>query len=200
MLLGVLAVCALLGEGCVTAERKPMKCLLLAEGSSDFSAVLETCDAQITRMKPKDAIHADLSSYDAFCILGGGIVIDPRLRERIEAECAHGKKCFTEALGSWTGLYSAPPADTTRKRLVVVTEADSGIPGLSVGDLLDDGSNRMVKPYYNIPGMKVLLAYRDHIIAHRHWNASKDDIMKGSAPGLWTVGRNRLSNTAPPPI
>ena len=192
MLLGVLAVCALLGEGCVTAERKPMKCLLLAEGSSDFSAVLETCDAQITRMKPKDAIHADLSSYDAFCILGGGIVIDPRLRERIEAECAHGKKCFTEALGSWTGLYSAPPADTTRKRLVVVTEADSGIPGLSVGDLLDDGSNRMVKPYYNIPGMKVLLAYRDHIIAHRHWNASKDDIMKGSAPGLWTVGENLM--------
>ena len=150
MLLGVLAVCALLGEGCVTAERKPMKCLLLAEGSSDFSAVLETCDAQITRMKPKDAIHADLSSYDAFCILGGGIVIDPRLRERIEAECARGKKCFTEALGSWTGLYSASPADTTRKRLVVVTEANSGIPGLSVGDLLDDGSNRMVKPYYNI--------------------------------------------------
>ena len=112
ILLGVLAVCALLGEGCVTAEKKPMKCLLLADGSSDFSAVLETCDAKITRMKPEDAIHADLSSYDTYCILGGGIVIDPRLRERIEAECARGKKCFTEALGSWNGLYSAPPTDT----------------------------------------------------------------------------------------
>ena len=104
MLLGVLAVCALLGEGCVTAGKKSVNCLLLADGSSDFSSVLEACDANITRMKPSDAIHADLSSYDAYCILGGGIVIDPRLRERIEAECTRGKKCFTEALGSWNGL------------------------------------------------------------------------------------------------
>ncbi|MBR5840635.1 MAG: hypothetical protein IKZ84_19020, partial [Victivallales bacterium] len=180
ILLGVLAVCALLGEGCVTAEKKSVKCLLLADEKSDFSTVLESCGAKITRMKPKDAIHTDLSSYDAFCILGGGIVIDPRLRERIEAECTRGKKCFTEALGSWTGLYSAPPADTTRKRLVVVSEGDSAIPGLTFGDLLDDGSNRMVRPYYNIPGMKILLAYRDHIIAHRHWNANQDEIMKNT--------------------
>ncbi len=189
-LLGVLVVCALLGEGYAAAGKKPVKCLLLAEGTSDFSTVLEACDANITRMKPKDAINADLSSYDAYCILGAGIVIDPRLRERIDAECARGKKCFTEALGSWLGIYSAPPVDTTRSRLVVVTEGDNAIPGLSVGDLLDDGSNRMVKPYYHISGMRVLLAYREHIIAHRHWKVGRNEIIKGSSLGLWTVGNN----------
>ncbi|MBR4370971.1 MAG: hypothetical protein IKS92_07985 [Victivallales bacterium] len=172
-----------------------MKCLLLADGSSDFSTVLESCGAQITHMKPKDAILTDLSSYDAYCILGEGIVLDPRLRERLETECARGKKCFAEALGSWGGIYSAPPVNTTRRRLVVVTDEASGIPGLSFGDLLDDGSNRMVQPYYNVPGMKLLLAYRDHIIAHRHWNAKRDEIMKGAVPGLWTVGDNFMMSS-----
>ena len=169
-----------------------MKCLLLADGVSDFSAVLESCGAEITRMSPEEAIGADLSPYDAYCILGAGVVLDPRLRERLEKECDAGKKCFTEALGSWIGIYSAPPVDTTRRRLVVVTEEDGGIPGLSFGDLLDDGSNRMVQPYYGVPGMKVLLAYREHIIAHRHWNAERDEIMKGAVPGLWTVGENLM--------
>ncbi|MCR5681102.1 MAG: glycoside hydrolase family 127 protein [Clostridiales bacterium] len=168
-----------------------MKCLLLANDCSDFSRVLESCGIEIVRMTFEDALCADVTPYDAYVIFGASRVLDPRLRTRLEEECAKGKRFLTEALGSWRGIYSAPPVVTTSRRLVVVSEEDE-IPGLSVGDLLDDGSNRMTQPYYLIPGVKMLLAYRDHIIAHRHWNADPEDMRKGSVPGLWTVGDNLM--------
>ena len=169
----------------------PMKCLLLADRPSDFSRVLESCGAEITRMTPEEAFGADLAPYDAFVIFGAGLVLDPRLRVRLEEECARGKRFLTEALGSWRGIYSAAPVVTTSRRLVVTAE-EGDIPGLCAGDLLDDGSNRMTQPYYLIPGVKMLLAYRDHVIAHRHWNADPEEMQKGGAPGLWTVGENLM--------
>ena len=57
-------------------------------------------------------------------------------------------KCIESVPESCVIIFTERNVD---KRLVVVTEADSGIPGLSVGDLLDDGSNRMVKPYSSAP-------------------------------------------------
>ena len=167
-----------------------MKCLILTDAPSDLSEVLGSC-AEVSMMTVEEAVGADLTVYDAFCVLADGKIPDPRLRVRLEEEVGKGKRLFTEALNSWDGIYSAGPADTTRRRLAAVNDPeDGGIPGLAVGDLLDDMANRMMQPYYPIPGMKPLLVYRDHVIAHRHLNADREEILKDSGAGLWTLGEN----------
>ena len=170
-------------------EKTLRRCLILADKPSDFTEVLETCGAAVDRIPIADALSLRLDDYDAFCILADGAVLDPRLRVRLETENNKGKRIFAEALNSWGGIYSADPVDTTRSRLAVVAgEGDDGIPGLAVGDLLDDQSNRMMQPYYGVPDLKPLLVYRDHIIAHRHWNAEREEILKNSRLGLFTIG------------
>lgn len=165
------------------------KCLVIADEASDFTSVLESCGTKVDRIPFEKAYAADLADYDVYCVLAGGKVLDPRLRVRLEEENAKGKRIFTEALNSWGGIYSADPADTARRRLVVVQpESEEGIPGLSTGDLLEDQSNSMMQPWYTVPGLKPLLVYRDHIIAHRHWNASREEIVRNSGLGLWTIG------------
>ena len=169
-----------------------LNCLIITESENDLTAVLDSCGANMTKMRMKDAIGADLSPYDAFCVLAYGKVLDPRLRAALEEEAKRGKRIFTEALNSFLGIYSAGPADTTRRRLVAVQPEDPGkaIPGLETGDLLDDMGNAMMQPWYGIPGMTSLLVYRDHVIAHRHLDASREEILNGSGLGLWTVGEN----------
>ena len=168
-----------------------LKCLVLAEGGSDFTGVLESCGARITRMTMEEAVGIDLSPYGAYCVLACGKILDPRLRIRLEEELRKGKRLFTEALNSWDGIYSAGPADTTRRRLVVLDDPeDGGIPGLAAGDLLDDMSNRMMQPWYGVPGLRPIVVYREQVIAHRHWNASREEIMKDAGLGLWTIGGN----------
>jgi len=63
-----------------------MRCLLLTDGESDFSAVLESCGIPITRMSLEDAAKEELSIYDTCAVLAYGKVLDPRLRVRLEAE------------------------------------------------------------------------------------------------------------------
>ncbi len=163
-----------------------MNCLLLSDSDSDLCAVLESCGVQIERQTLESAVGTELSRYDVFVILAGGKVPDARLRDALEKEIQSGKKLFTEALNSWGGIYSAKPADTTRSRLIVTPEAGNGeIDGLETGDLLDDGANRAMRPWYAVPGMKTLLVYREHIPAHRHlaaYSPQPDD-----APALWTI-------------
>lgn len=163
------------------------KCLVLSDGPSDFTELLES-SSETVMMRFEDAVNAELSEYDAFCLLACGKVLDPRLRVRLEAENAKGKRIFTEALNSWGGIYSAGAADTTSSRLVVVPSETDGIPGLDTGDLLDDMSNRMMQPWYEVPGLKPLLVYRDHVIAHRHWQATGEEILRDSRLGIFTVG------------
>lgn len=171
-------------------SRSQIECLVLSDGESDLTDVLAGCGVKLTRMKLEDGVNTDLSAFDSYVIIADGKVLDPCLRVRLENENAKGKRIFTEALNSWDGIYSAAPANTTRSRLVVAVSGESGIPGLEPGDLLDDQSNRMMQPWYAVPGMKVLLAYRDHVIAHRHWDATPDEILSNSRPGLWTIGDN----------
>ncbi|MBQ2828208.1 MAG: hypothetical protein IJF20_03085 [Clostridia bacterium] len=83
-----------------------MRCLLLTDGESDFSAVLESCGIPITRMSLEDAAKEELSIYDTYAVLAYGKVLDPRLRVRLEAESAKGKRLFTEGLNSWGDIYS----------------------------------------------------------------------------------------------
>lgn len=172
------------------------RCLIIADKPSDLTAVLETCGGVADRVSFADALSADLGAYDAFCVLADGTVLDPRLRARLEEETDKGKRIFTEALNSWGGIYSAEPVNTTRSRLVVaVGNEEDGIPGLAVGDLLDDQSNRMMQPHYTVPGLKPLLVYHEHIIAHRHWNAERDEILNNSRLGLFMIGTNVMMCT-----
>ena len=144
-------------------------------------------------MTAAEAVHADLSVFDAYCVFSAFTPLDPRLRVRLEQETEKGKRLFSEAVISWEGLYCAEPADTTRSRLAVIQPSDgTGIPGLATGDLLDDGSNRMARPWYAVPGMQPLLVYREHVIAHRRWNAEPEEILRDSAPGLWLLGEHTL--------
>ena len=166
-----------------------MNCLLLADALSDFSAVLESCGVAVTRKSFEEAVGADLAPFDAYVIGACGKVLDARLRAALETEVGKGKRLFTEALNSWGGIYSGEPKDTTRSRLIVTPDAGNGmIPGLQTGDLLDDGGNRAMRPWYGVPGMKTLLVYRAGISAHRRLNdyAPETD----DAPALWTVGDN----------
>ena len=41
--------------------------------------------------------------------------------------------------------------------------------------------------------MKPLLVYWDRIIAHRHWNAPREEILESAAPGLWFIGDNQIA-------
>ena len=191
-------------EGTRSADRSaargtPVRCLILAEERSDFTDVLESCGAAVTRVTPEEAVCRDLTEYDSFCVLAYGKVLDPRLRVRLEAEAAKGKRIFTEALSSFLTIftYSERPEDTTHRRLVVLQPEKPGtaIPGLETGDLLDDMGNAMMQPSLSAPDMTPLLIYREHVIAHRHFRASREEILKDGKFGLWTVGENVMMSS-----
>ena len=166
-----------------------MKLLLLTETLCDLSDVLYSCQADIDCMKVSEAAHCDLSAYDAFCVLGFGKRMDARVHHALEQAAEAGKHVFIEATGSFHGIYSADPCDTTRSRLIYVEPKDGdGIPGLTTGDLLDDQSNNMMRPWNQVSGYKPLLVYKTHIIAHAHLNATPEEILEGSQCGLWMIG------------
>lgn len=129
--------------------------------------------------------------FDSFYISCDG-AMDARLRLKLETECGKGKHCLLETPDSWFDIYSQEPRTTLRARLSCLS---GDIPGLSEGDLLDDGSNLMRQPYFMMKNTKPLLVYRDYIIAHKHWNVSVDDMMKESRPGLWQIGDSTIMSS-----
>lgn len=170
-----------------------MKVLFLSKQGrnhrSDLYEVLVSCGAEIVLMDMREAIDADLSVYDTYCVLGGYTVLDPRIRIRLEEESAR-KHVFLEAVGSFMGIYSDEPVDTTRSRLVYLAQDSDLVEGLEIGDLLDDETNRMMNPWLTVEGYRPILVYREHIIAHAHTNEPADAILKGSKCGLWMLGDN----------
>jgi len=175
-----------------------MKILFLSpqgnKHQSDLYDVLTTCGVSVEAMSVKEAVYSDISVYDAYCVLGNYGVIDPRVRERLEAESA-SKHIFLEAVNSFFGIYSDGPAGTTRSRLVYIKPDEGGIDGLETGDLLDDEANRMLLPYFTIEGYKPLLVYREHLIAHTHTSLPPEEIMNGSKCGLWMIGENVMMSS-----
>ncbi|MCR5782627.1 MAG: hypothetical protein K6G90_07825, partial [Clostridia bacterium] len=165
------------------------ECLVISRRDDhDLIYVLRSTGARVTHVTPEAAVSTEFDSFDSICVLGDGSPVDARLRAELEKTAADGKRLFLEYIGSFTGLYSAGPADTTRRRLVAVQpESGTGIPGLAAGDLLDDMSNRMMRPWYGVSGTTPLLVYKDHIIAHTHWNATREEITESSDPGLWLI-------------
>ncbi len=177
--------------------KNPVRCLLLNDSGSDIGKALESCGAEIIRMSFSEALSADLSPFNSFCVFGNGGTLDPRLRVRLEAEWQTKKKrVFAEALKSFGLIYCAGAADTTTRRLVSVCSAEEGgAPGLAAGDLLDDGANRMYLPYQRIPGMKPLLVYKDRVVAHRRWKADRETLLKDYEPGLWMLGDSLMMSS-----
>ncbi len=168
------------------------KIIVIAGKDCDLVSVLRSAGVRTDLVSPAEALARSLNGYDAVCVLGEGAPLDARLREMLEAEEKKGKWLFLEYVGSYGGIYSAEPAGTARRRLVA---AGPDFPGLKAGDLLDDMGNYMMRPWYGVPGMKPLLVYRDHVIAHTHWNAGTEEITENADPGLWLVGENVMMSS-----
>ncbi|MBQ7922336.1 MAG: hypothetical protein IJ325_07140 [Clostridia bacterium] len=167
-----------------------MKLLVLTKQTCDLTDVLQSCGAEVDIMTIGDVVNADISMYDAYCVLGFGNVIDPRVRVQLEAACENGKHVFVEAVGSFLGIYSADGVNTIHSRLICAVPEENGIPGLALGDLLDDEANSMHQPYFTVEGFKPLLVYKERIIAHTHLNATQEEILKDCKYGLWMIGEN----------
>lgn len=166
-----------------------MRILVLTDTLCDFTDVLYACGADVEWMPFAEAARRDLSGYDSYCVLGRGRNMDARVHIQLENAAEAGKHVFVAATGSFHGVYSGEATDTTRSRLIYVDPEDgSGIEGLVTGDLLDDLSNRRMRPWNLVPGFKSLLVYKTHIIAHRHLNATAEEILAGSECGLWMIG------------
>ena len=166
-----------------------MRCLFLADSDTDLAAVIRSCGAEVTRIPFHNAVGLDLSPFDAYVVCARGRVLDARVRAALEEETNKGKRIFTEALNSWGGVYSAAPAETTRSRLIVTPALADGAAGdLCTGDLLDDGCNSYMRPWYGVKEDQTLLVYREHVTAHRRLNGFVQE--KDDAPALWTAGGN----------
>jgi len=168
-----------------------MNLLILTEKPSDLTEVLQSCGAEVTMMTFREALHTDLTVYDAYCVLADGKCLDARVRMRLEEENDKGKRVFTEAIGSYRFLSGDTTSDTTRSRLICMDEAvERGLP-LEAGDLLDDESNVVHK--YMMPADAVqLLVYRERIVAHDHTKMSREEILDGCIPALWLVNDHTM--------
>lgn len=170
-----------------------MKLLLLTDSLCDFTDVLYSCGVDIDRMELREAVSADFSKYDAFCVLGTGHQLDARARIHLEEASDKGKHVFVQSIGSFHGIYSGDPWDDTHSRLIYVDPGDgTGIPGLETGDLLDDEANLRMQPHYLVDGYKPILVYKYKIIAHTHLNQSAEEILSDSVAGLWLQGDNTM--------
>lgn len=169
------------------------KMLLINDNASDLAEVLKSC-AEVSFTTTKEAIYGDISTFDSYCVFGNYKPIDTRLRIKLEAESEKGKRVFLEAVESWSSLYCAPPVSTVRSRLIAV---DDSIPGLEIGDLLDDEDNLSMRPWYKVPDiMRPLLVYRERIIAHdKLKDAEESDLIQNSECGLWKVGDNIIMSS-----
>lgn len=168
-----------------------MKVLLIANEACDFTEVLNSCPVNIDQMTIQEAARKDLSAYDSFCVLGEEKILDARIHYQLEKAAKDGKHVFLESASTFSCICSSEYSNTTRSRLIYVeTEDSEKIPGLTMGDLLDDGNNYMLQSWTQLPGYRPILVYKHHIIAHTHLKASREEILKDSKCGLWMIGDN----------
>ena len=52
-------------------DRSPTRLLILTEGPSDLTKILESCGAAVTLMSPKEAVGKDLAEYEICHRCGG---------------------------------------------------------------------------------------------------------------------------------
>lgn len=165
-----------------------MKLLIVSDKQNDFTDVLAGCGVKVLRITFAEAVYADLTAFDSFCILPDkcGTVLEPRFHERLEEENHRGKRVFLQGVKAYRDIVCREPAGTTRSRLIYIEPKEGeGIPGLKSGDLLDDEANFMSEPRYYLPDMVPLLVYKERIIAHVHTDMSREEILENSHVGMW---------------
>lgn len=165
--------------------------LIISDEKTDMTETLSSCPISTEIKSFSEALTEDLSAFDCFYMSCNGMM-DARLRSRLETECKKGKNCLLESPNSWMDVYSADPVTTLRARLACVSDS---IPELKIGDILDDESNMMMCPYCTMKNTRPLLVYHNYIIAHKHWNASLEELMKDSMLGLWQIGDNTIMSS-----
>ena len=172
-----------------------MRLLIVSDVCCDLSEVLKSCGVYVQRIGFQDAVYAELSGYDAFCILPKecGTYLEPRFRQKLERENDKGKRVFLQGVRSFQDYLYEKPEDTTRSRLIYLEpEEGKKISGLRTGDLLDDEANMMCVPQTHLEDMKGILYYKEHIIAHTHTDMTREEIQRDSRMGLWECRENIL--------
>lgn len=143
------------------------KLAVITAAPSDFSAMLETVPGiSVSLIQPGDVLQHDLDGFEAICILGGTgqppLVFAPPQRRALEAQLAKGKRMFAEYTRSIGLMYAAPPKSTRYSRLVCAAP----LPGLAVGDVLDEQANHMCSPHFCSLGATPLLVYQPNLQVH----------------------------------
>jgi len=167
-----------------------MKTLIISEKPSDFSKLLDY-SGTVEHLTASEAADADISNYDAYCLLGGTddepLILSAPLRLKLEAEAANGKRFFCEYVKSFYGMFFRTPHESTHHRLIFTADENAPIAGLATGDILDDENNTfydILCGYDTVP----LLVYHDYIIAHSHISLTKEEITADKVLGMWRRG------------
>lgn len=151
-----------------------MKILVITRSESDLTKSIEkTCPCDI--LLPEQAENSDLSIYSAIAVLGGSeespMMLNPFLREVLEAFADSGKPIFLEFVPSFRCVYSAQPERISCDRLVVAKNIRSG---LEQYDLLDSHYNLYLRPHFLMPDTEILLYYQKYTPAHDRLDSAPD--------------------------
>ena len=164
-----------------------MKLLILADRPCDLVSVFQMNGISADILSFSAALDTDITVYDAYCVLPMGKTPDARLRQIFEEAADTGKRVFLEMPGAFGDLYSQGAKEVTRSRLVYLgAESGADIPGLSMGDLLDDQADLMRAPWFALKeNCSPVLVYKEHLVAHAHTDLSREELLADSTPGMW---------------
>ncbi|GAB2692007.1 hypothetical protein ACFQWB_11310 [Paenibacillus thermoaerophilus] len=168
---------------------------VITETDSDLLFCMKTLDPRLIVAKPSEALAIDWNAVDSIAILGGAdaepLLLPPPLRNRIERECAAGKRVFAEYTGSIGHVYFESPASTRYARLAVVSP--DWLPDEPVGALIDDQCGERLRPHaFTCAPVKPLLSYA---VAHAHDRMAPADLHEDAASqerALWFEAEGRL--------
>lgn len=143
-----------------------MRIAIISTEQTDFEDILSKY-ADTTRLNPYAA--QDLTSFDAFAVLGGTeeepLLLPIDLRLELEAMRRLGKPVFAEWCQSIGYVYGDTTHPTVSGRMVYIgSEAN----GLCSGDLLDDHANSFLRFVGITSSARPILVYGGHITAHDH--------------------------------
>ncbi|HAZ19757.1 MAG TPA: hypothetical protein DCY75_06250 [Clostridiales bacterium] len=175
-----------------------MELLIITQRESDLSHVLKSCGVETDLYPVSALIEKDISAYDCFAVIGGtqeeNMVLDARMRAKLEEQTALGKKIYLEYNNSYGHVYSDRPKQISHHRLVYAAPAHTAyaVEGLETGDILDDHYNHYIKPWVQHKGAVPLLVYHDYVPAHSHWSKSVEEIIGKQPWAMWFSASNIL--------
>lgn len=162
---------------------------------NDFTTCLTGIDQLvIDTINFSEILEADLSSYDAFFILGSskdiheGVVFDPRTRNKLEKERRRGARFFCEFCKSFGYMYAGGLEDSKRQRMVSMLEtSELDIPQ---GSLMDDYSSWYYPQAFLPVDGQLILARCGQPIAHNTIEVADPKEIKVADWALWIEEEN----------